>query len=87
MISERSDRLYASVHYDEAEEGESSPSLSLHSKKEHTSSESDNSKESDNNLIPIMNTVEETKSDTQKPCDDNEDSNNITKPLLLETCI
>lgn len=86
-ISERSVRIYASVHYDEAEEGKSSPSVSLHSKKEHTSSESDNSKESDNYLTPIVNTGEETKADIQESCDDNEDSNDITKPILLETCI
>lgn len=86
-ISERSVRLYASVHYDEAEEGKSSPSLSIHSKKEHTSTESDNSKESDNYLIPIMNTVEETKADSHPPCNDKEDFNDITKCILLETCI
>lgn len=39
-ISDRSVRLYTDVHYNEAEEGKSSPSLSLHSKKEDTRIES-----------------------------------------------
>ena len=45
-ISDRSDRLYAAVHYDEAEDRKSSSPISLRSITEHKSSESDNSKKS-----------------------------------------
>lgn len=41
MISDKSVRLYADAHYDEAEESKVTSSLSLHSRKEDTSSESD----------------------------------------------
>ncbi|XP_052714698.1 uncharacterized protein LOC128187990 [Crassostrea angulata] len=88
-ISDRSVRMYAAVHYDEAEDKKSSPSLSLHSEKEdlsiksktspsssfHRKKEEDASIKSDTSkilqgyLTPVVTTVEETKSDSQRSSD------------------
>lgn len=88
-ISERSVRMYTAVHYDEAEEEKSSPSLSLYSEKEdpsikskispslslHSKKEenrsikSDTSKLSQGYLTPVVTTVEETKSGSQRSID------------------
>ena len=57
-ISDRSDRLYAAVHYDEAEDTKSSSPLSLRSITEHVSSESENSKTSESYLTPVVEAVE-----------------------------
>lgn len=97
-ISDRSVRLYAAVHYDEAGDEKSSPSLSLHSEKEDLSVEnktspslslhskkeenrsikSDTSKISQGYLTPVVTTVAETKSDSQRSSD-YEDFQEITK--------
>ena len=53
-ISDRSDRLYAAVHYDEAEDRKSSSPRSQRSITEHKSSESDNSNTSEIYLTPVV---------------------------------
>ena len=68
-ISDRSDRLYAAVHYDEAEDRKSSSPISLRSIKEHYTSESDNSKASESYLTPLINDVEELKGDSPRSSD------------------
>nr|XP_022334924.1 uncharacterized protein LOC111131605 [Crassostrea virginica] len=68
-ISDRSDRLYAAVHYDEAEDRKSSSPISLRSIKEHYGSESDNSKASESYLTPLINDVEELKGDSPRSSD------------------
>nr|XP_022345125.1 uncharacterized protein LOC111137773 isoform X1 [Crassostrea virginica] len=66
-ISDRSDRLYAAVHYDEAEDRKSSSPISLRSITEHNSS--DSSKSSDAYLVPVSNDVEESKTDSETSSD------------------
>ena len=66
-ISDRSDRLYAAVHYDEAEDRKSSSLISLRSITEHNSS--DSSKSSDAYLVPVSNDVEESKTDSETSSD------------------
>nr|XP_022345250.1 uncharacterized protein LOC111137848 [Crassostrea virginica] len=68
-ISDRSDRLYAAVHYDEAEDRKSSSPISLRSIKEHHCSESDNSKASESYLTPMVEAVEERQGDSQRSSD------------------
>lgn len=88
-ISDRSVRLYTAVHYDEALDGKSSPSLSLHIEKEDSSNKSKTSPSlsfhskierdasiksytsilSQGYLTPVMTTVEETKSGSQRSSD------------------
>nr|XP_034302245.1 uncharacterized protein LOC117681505 [Crassostrea gigas] len=81
-ISDRSVRMYAAVHYDEAEdsiESKTSPSSSLYSKKEEDASiKSDTSKISQGYLTPVVTTAEETKSDSQRSSDP-EDFQEVTK--------
>nr|XP_022338489.1 uncharacterized protein LOC111134016 [Crassostrea virginica] len=57
-ISDRSDRLYEAVHYDEAEDRKSSSPISQRSITQHKSSESDNSKASESYLTPLVEVVE-----------------------------
>ena len=69
-ISDRSDRLYAAVHYDEAEDRKSSSPISLRSITEHNSS--DSSKSSDAYLVPVSKDVEESKTDSEISSDNDE---------------
>ena len=57
-ISDKSDRLNAAVHYDEAEDRKSSSPISLRSMTEHVSSDSDNSKTCKSYLTPLVEAVE-----------------------------
>ena len=68
-ISDRSDRLYAAVHYDEAEDRKSSSPISLRSITKHVSSDSDNNKTSEGYLTPLVEAVEEPKGDSQRSSD------------------
>ena len=68
-ISDRSDRLYAAVHYDEAEDRKSSSPISLRSITEHVSSDSDSSKTSEGYLTSLVEAVEELKGGSQKSSD------------------
>ncbi|XP_056017210.1 multiple epidermal growth factor-like domains protein 11 [Ostrea edulis] len=63
-ISERSFRLYADVHYDEAEERKSLTSVSLHSKGYDTSV-SDKSEGSDDYLTPTVKTAKKDTTGSQ----------------------
>ena len=57
-ISDKSDRLYAAVHYDEPEDRKSSSPISLRSITEHVSNDSDNSKTSESYLTPLIDDEE-----------------------------
>lgn len=65
-ISDRSVRLYTGVHYDEAEEGKSSPSLSLQSEKEDPRIESKTLSSPSLSLHSKKEEDASTKSDTSK---------------------
>ncbi|XP_056019065.1 uncharacterized protein LOC130054198 isoform X1 [Ostrea edulis] len=80
-ISERSFRLYADVHYDEAEERKSLTSVSLHSKGYDTSV-SDKSGGSDDYLTPTVKTAKKDATSSQSSGDYDD---TITK--CSETCI
>lgn len=68
-ISDKSDRLYAAVHYDEVEDRKSSSPISLRSITEHVSSDSDSSKTSEGYLTSLVEAVEELKGGSQKSSD------------------
>ncbi|XP_061196789.1 uncharacterized protein LOC133205063 [Saccostrea echinata] len=80
-ISDRSFRLYADVHYDEAAERKSSPSESLNNKADNSSSITDSSKKSDDYLIPTGKIEDENQYSGQLSDQDN------VKHELVETCI
>ena len=68
-INDRSDKLYAAVHYDEAEERKSSSPISLRSITEHKSSESDNSNTSEIYLTPVVEAAVELKGESPRSSD------------------
>ena len=68
-ISDKSDRLYAAVHYDEVEDRKSNSPISVRSLTEHHSSDSENSKTSESYLTPVVEAEEELKGDSPRSSD------------------
>ncbi|XP_078338857.1 uncharacterized protein LOC111131606 [Crassostrea virginica] len=68
-ISDKSDRLYAAVHYDEVEDRKSNSPISVRSITEHNSSDSENSKTSESYLTPVVEAEEELKGDSPRSSD------------------
>ncbi|XP_062566550.1 uncharacterized protein LOC134228874 isoform X1 [Saccostrea cucullata] len=79
-ISDRSSRLYADVHYEEAMDRKSSPSESLNYKGSNSSSITESSKRSDDYLTPTGKVVDEKLSSGQLSGEDN------VEHALVETC-
>ena len=68
-ISDKSDRLYAAVHYDEVEDRKSNSPILVRSITEHISSVSENCKTSESYLTPVVEGEEELKGDSPRSSD------------------